>query len=521
MLQANLFQQNEANASMKYSFVFVLLFIPFILASQNRESDTTYVVFYYPDGNKSSEGFLVHKMPDGYWKTYFETGTLKSEGNRKNFELDSLWKFYDESGNLTLEINYQKGKKQGERVTYLSDEIIRENFEQDIKTGLTNHFDLKGRLIKSIPFVKGLEEGVAKNYDTLGIVNELITYKRGYIVNRERINRRDTENRPHGLWKWFYEDDVLKAEGSFKNGLKNGIFREYDIQGNLKKIEKYVDDVRQESAEEVARLEIRRDYYPGGKVKVEATYRKGVPEGIRREFDEKGEVVQSYIFRNGIIVGQGIINAGGLKQGYWKEYYANGMLKSQGNYSNDKRVGEWEFFYPKGEPEQKGSYNEEGKPIGKWFWYYSNGQLLREENYRNGLRDGLMTEYDFNRNILAKGDFIDDKEEGFWTIQNGFQREEGEFIEGYRNGLWKHFYEDGTLAFEGSFVEDNPNGKHISYYSDGKKQEEGSYIMGRKNGEWKKWNEDGSLLIVISYVNGIERSYDGIQIPDDEIIIPD
>lgn len=496
-------------------------FIFLSVALQAQQQDSVYSVFYYPNGEMSSEGFIVNNKPDGYWKTYYESGIIKSEGNRRNFELDSLWKFYNEDGNLTLEINYKSGKKNGQRVTYLPEEIVRENFENDIKTDLTLHFDLKERLIKSVPFNKGLEEGIALSYDTLGTIIELTTYKRGYIVERERINRRDSENRQHGPWKWFYENGIVKSEGVYKNGLKNGLFKEYDKQGNLKKIEKFVDDLKQESAEEVARLDLRRDYFPTGKVKVEATYRNGVPEGIRREFDENGTVVRSFIFRNGIIAGEGIINPDGLRQGLWKEYYPDGTLKSQGNYVNGNKTGDWEFFYPKGELEQKGSYNDQGKPVGKWVWFYSSGKILREENYRNGLKDGLMTEYSPEGIVIAQGDYIDSFEDGFWTFENGFYREEGELIEGMRQGNWKHFYENNALAFEGSFVEDLPNGKHTFYFANGKKSEEGDYLMGLKNGEWKKWNEDGSLFITIFYVNGIERSYDGINIPDDELIIPD
>ncbi|MDP3442797.1 MAG: hypothetical protein Q8T08_08055, partial [Ignavibacteria bacterium] len=488
-----------------------------MLNAQQAVNDTISSVFYYQNGQKSSEGFLVNNKPDGYWKTFYESGLLKSEGNRKNFELDSLWKFYDESGILSLEINYKNGRKDGARITYLPTETIRENFELDIKKGWTSYEDSLGRLVKNVPFENGLEQGIAYTYDTIGNIIELTTYKKGYVIDRERINRVDSENRAQGVWKWFYDSGIVKMEGTFKNGLKNGLFKTYDLQGNLKKIEKYIDNVRQDSAEEVAKLDLRRDYYPDGKIKVEATYRQGVPEGIRREFDANGEVEQSYIFRNGKIVGQGIINLNGLKQGLWKDYYPDGTLKSQGNYTDGAQVGAWEFYYPKGELEQRGTYNDKGKPNGKWTWYFSNGSILREEIYRNGLRDGLMTEYNSEGTITAQGDYIDGKEEGFWVFQTGQFREEGEFVEGYLNGLWKHYFEDGKLAFSGSFVDDLPNGKHTYYYQDGSEREEGSYLMGRKNGEWKKWNEDKTLIITITYVNGIERSYDGINIPDDEI----
>ena len=90
-----------------------------------------YQVFYYPNGNKSSEGTMRNGKPDGYWKTYNEAGKLVSEGNRKDFELDSAWKFFDENGKIALEIKYLKGKKEGIRKTYREDEIIEEMFKND------------------------------------------------------------------------------------------------------------------------------------------------------------------------------------------------------------------------------------------------------------------------------------------------------------------------------------------------------------------------------------------------------
>ncbi|MBK9291945.1 MAG: toxin-antitoxin system YwqK family antitoxin [Bacteroidetes bacterium] len=499
----------------------LLLFALFPLLVNAMQPDSVYTVLRFPSGAVSSEGWLVNGKPEGYWKNYYENGNLRSEGNRKNFQLDGLWKFYDEQGTLTLEINYQDGKRQGDRVVWLADVVIRENFENDVRQGLTRHFDRSGRLLKTIPYVNGLEDGTAFSYDTTGTIIEITQYRRGFITARERINRRDPEGRPNGLWKWFYDDGTLKAEGTFRNGLRNGFFKTYDRQGNLLTIEKYTDDVLEESAQEVARLEYRRDFWPDGKIKTEATYRQGVPEGIRREFDREGNITTSYIFKQGILQAEGILDASGLRQGFWKEFYPNGTIKSQGNYTNNLRTGPWEFYYPDGAIEQKGSYNNEGQPDGRWVWFYNNGELWREENYRQGKRDGLMTEYSPEGEVIAQGEYLDDLREGFWRIKTGRFTEEGNFSEGTRSGTWKYFYDDGSLAFEGGFREDLPHGNHISYHPNGRKAEEGNWLMGRRNGEWKIWNPDGTLVLSIQYLNGVERAYDGIRLADDEIVVPE
>lgn len=497
-------------------FVFLLLFSASLYA-QNQD-DKQHTVYNFPNGTIASEGYLVNGKPDGYWKTYFENGQLKSEGNRKNFELDSLWKFYDESGKLKLEINYQNGRKTGDRISYLPDEMVVENFVNDIKSGLTKHYSISGKLLKTIPYEKGLEEGIAREYDTIGNITELLTYKKGFIVAREKINRFDAENHKNGVWKWFFADGVIQSEGVFKHGLKNGVFKYYDVNGNLKTIEKYVDDVKQLDAESVAKLELRRDYYPNGKVKIEATYRNGVAEGVRREYNETGDVDKSFIMKNGIVASEGIIEPSGLRKGTWTEYFPDGSIKARGNYVDDFKSGSWEFFHQNGKLEQKGNYDAKGKPTGEWRWFDENETLLRIENFRNGLNDGLLTEYDENGKIITKGDFIDGKEEGDWIFEIGGIRTEGQYVDGLQTGLWKIFYNDGTLSFEGRFVDDNPNGTHFTYYPNEKIREKGDYLMGLKNGDWIKYDETGNVLITINYQNGIERKYDGMTIPDEDII---
>jgi antitoxin component YwqK of YwqJK toxin-antitoxin module len=148
------------------------------------------VTFYYPNGQKSSEGTMHNGKPDGYWKTYYENGKLKAEGNRVNFELDGLWKFYDDSSRLKVTIDYKNDRKNGLKTTYLTDETITENFVNDVKEGNTTYYYPGGEMRLYIPFVDGLENGISKEFAKDGTVITFIEYKKGFMVSRERINRK-------------------------------------------------------------------------------------------------------------------------------------------------------------------------------------------------------------------------------------------------------------------------------------------------------------------------------------------
>jgi antitoxin component YwqK of YwqJK toxin-antitoxin module len=477
-------------------------------------------VFYHSNGTKASEGIMRDGKPDGYWKTYNEQGILVSEGNRKNFELDSTWKFYNDKSQVVMEVSYKEGKKNGIRKTYREDEITEETFRNDVKDGLTSYFYPDGRIKKEVTFRDGLEEGIAREFDKDGRIITLITYKSGFITERELINRYDNNGRKHGNWKYFYADGKVMMEGNYKHGLENGYFKEYDKDGNLISTDKFAEGTKLENVAELVKLDVRKDYYPDGKVKIAATYNKeGQLEGVRREYLPDGTVEKSYIFRNGIMIGEGVVTEKGERDGYWKEYFDDGRLRAEGKYNKDTREGPWKYYHPNGTIEQEGVYAG-GKPEGDWLWYYPGGQVLREEAYYNGLLDGMMTEYDEAGNIITKGEYVEGKETGEWYYRIGDNETTGNYAEGMRNGLWKYYDlapamgKQKVLRFEGRYIEDNPHGRHTYYWDNGNKKDEGEYVMGRKEGEWIYFNYDGTPFIVVSFKNGIEYRYDGIQITD-------
>jgi antitoxin component YwqK of YwqJK toxin-antitoxin module len=475
--------------------------------------------FYYPNGKISSEGRLKNGKPDGYWKSYNENGTIKSEGNRIDFELDSLWKFYDQDGKLLVDIHYKSGKKNGIKTTYLDKETVKEHFTDDVKEGYTRYYYPDGKIKQEIPFIRGFEQGFGKEYNSDGVIVTLTEYKRGFIVDRIRINRKDGNGMKQGRWYTFYEHGNLKSEVVYKDNKKNGYLKEYAENGDLLKIAKYVDDEVQPEAVEIQKLEVQNEYYPDGKIRIRAMFRNGIPEGIKREYSADGNVEKAYLYKNGVIIGEGIVKEDGNRDGHWKDFYPDGALKAEGNYDNGKQIGEWLYYHSNGKIEQSGKFNRQGKIEGIWKWFFENGQMLKEENYRNGLKDGISTEYDETGKVIEEGEFIEGKEDGPWFELTGDCLIRGTYRDGLRNGMWFNFYldnngveTDSLCYFKGGFIEDNPDGKHTYYWENGKVKDEGSYVNGRKEGEWSKYNFDGTLFMIITYKQGVETRYDGVKI---------
>jgi len=487
----------------------VSILLCFILHSYAQDSvvQNGYQKFYYPNGNQSSEGSMRDGKPDGYWKTYYENGLIKSEGNRKDFQLDSLWKFYDSKGNLSVMITYEKGIKNGPRTTFFEDKKRVEYFENNKKNGPSKEYYPSGKLREIVPYSKGLEDGYAITYAEDGRIIQWIEYQKGYMKKREFINNLDAAGKKYGIWKEFWPGKkfIPKSEIPYRNGIIDGYAKYYDQKGNIESIEKYVNGVRIVDPPELAEYELRTDYYPDGNIKVVGSYKDGVAEGVRREYAPDGSIKAGYIMHKGRIIGKGLIDENGMYQGDWEEYYLSGRLQAKGKYKNSVKVGEWVYYFENGEIEQTGSYDDKGLSKGKWKWYYPNGTLRRIENFYDGLAQGHMTEYASDSTVMVDGDYVDG---GFWKENVHGYRTEGEYLDDVREGEWKSYYPNGIVFTEGKYIDDFPDGEHIWYYENGNIQKKGSYIMGLKQGVWKYFDEEGKLFVLVEYDRGVEISYD-------------
>jgi len=482
--------------------------------SQENMNPNGYNIFYYPNGMKSSEGTLVNGKPDGYWKSYNEKGILVSEGNRKNFLLDSVWVFYTPSGEKSMEISYLGGKKNGLKKQYSEDETVVEEWRNDTLVNAIKAFYKTGELKRFTPLTDGKPHGLEKEFDKTGLVIAVSKYYAGILGKREFINRTDKFGLKQGSWKYFWENGNLKEEGAYQNDKKNGYFKYYDEAGNFKYVEKYDKDNLIVDAPETRQLEVKTVYHPNGKPAITATYYKGVPEGVRREFDETGKVIKGYVFANGILKYEGITDMNGLRQGIWKEYYATGELKSEGNYIDSKEEGAWKFYFQNQKIEVEGRYKN-GKKEGTWYWYYPNGTLLQEENRNQGKLDGEFLEYDESGNIRVKGEYVEGTEEGEWFYVQGNALEKGVYNDGLRTGLWiTQWRETGKLISEIEYDQNLFNGKYILYYDDGKMRISGKYSAGEPIGIWYLFDENGELILTTVYVDGREVQWNDYKITD-------
>lgn len=316
----------------------LIAFFPMsVLACHGQDS---LVRYFHANGRLSSEGALMDGKPEGHWRNYYENGILRSEGWRKAAKLDSIWTFYDELGRRETEIRYRNDRKEGWMRQFDTLGTVRSviPFVDDLREGLAVQYDEQGRKRKEIPYRSGKEEGRGFEYESDGHVTAVLYFGAGMLRRREDINQTDGQGLRQGPWKEFYPNGRVRWEGGFLDDKRHGIFKEYDVQGNLKEMMKYDVGVLDTAAGDKLSVEIKRTFHPNGRVASLGSYSKsGKREGLFKEFKLDGSIAGARIYQGDQVISEGLVNEAGAMEGPWVEYYNSGEKRAEGSYKEGKK----------------------------------------------------------------------------------------------------------------------------------------------------------------------------------------
>ena len=493
----------------------VLLFLVWGNGSFGQEINPDgHNVFYYENGRVASEGNFENGLPHGIWKSYYADGTLKSIGNKKAGQSDSTWIFFDSQGRKKQVFEYAADKKNGcARYFDTLGNVVKEMlYINDVAQGERIEFYPDGSVKSKVEIIDGKEIGLLLEYNPEGAIITEEIYDNGYLKDRKEFNRYDRQGRKTGVWRTFFPDGTLESEVGYKEGEKSGLSKVYNKKGKLIDLQRMEGDTVAGHSDELVIIELYKEFYDNGKIKLVGGLDNGMRTGIFREYDQEGEIVNGYLFEQDTMVAEGFIRADGIYEGEWTYFYRTGVVKAKGSYENGQKVGKWVYYYADGKKEQEGTFKE-NKLSGNWTWYYQNGQVKRKEFYnRKELLEGTVFEYDSLGNEMTRGDYYNGLREGEWYYHVGDYKEVGEFTLGLENGVWNYYYLNGKLAFTGSFEEGEARGKHVYYHQNGFPKRVGKYLGGEKHGKWKEFNELGEIIQVIEYRRGEIYKIDGFKV---------
>ena len=230
-------------------------------------------------------------------------------------------------------------------------------------------------------------------------------------------------------------------------------------------------------------------YFEDGVVKSEGIFSNNVSTGI-----------WTYFYKNGKPRMSGEVREG-TNFGVWSYFYETGVKKMEGLIIEGKREGPWVIYHKNQAKQSQGPFVSDRKS-GTWTHFFSSGGVKAKEVFV-GLRSHY-TEYYKSGEEKMKGDKNSERKEGVWEFyyEDGSIEASGDFVKGKKSGNWKHYNSIGSLEAEGPYLNDQPEGLWLYYHLDGSLSGEGRLVEGAKDGKWKLYYNDGTLKGESEYVKG-------------------
>jgi antitoxin component YwqK of YwqJK toxin-antitoxin module len=174
---------------------------------------------------------------NGPIKYFTSDSILFMQGFLKNGKSDSTFITYqvsmDNYKKVGMKSKFRNGLKDGEETEY-SDKgtvIVVRNYKEGLLDGQFMQYDAYGNILSQGYYSKGKKEDawIEKYPKERVVVTQ--NYKAGQLIDYN--------------WSSYFSSGKLFIEGNYdKNGLKQGIFKIYDVDGSLQSTENYKDGKR-------------------------------------------------------------------------------------------------------------------------------------------------------------------------------------------------------------------------------------------------------------------------------------
>ncbi len=324
------------------------------------------------------------------------------------------------------------------------------------KNGDFTTFYANGQLHEKGKYTDGELDGEWISYFENGKIDEKGQYVNGVLS---------------GEWISYYENGKIHQKGNCSNGL----WCAYDEEGKIYEKGKFAEN---KPAEEWT-------YYDNFSDKSQLISKRNFSTGEYILYEENGQIIEKINFKNGD----------------FKMYFENGKILLQGQFDNEKPVGNWITFNQNGSIFKilKVNYGATGKSVSDSISYFDNGNIIRQKvvyHDENGkkirederLGTGNWETYLYNTEGNRHVD------EAFYNQKNGnnIRSEINEFFQPSRDDLT--FYNQSASGNESVWI---PNDEEIQFF------QQGIFQDNKKEGEWISYNRnDGSIYQKSNFKNG-------------------
>lgn len=194
------------------------------------------------------------------------------------------------------------------------------------------------------------------------------------------------------------------------------------------------------------------EQYPKGGRKNESWFENGLKTGYEKTYFSNGLLSGILFYKDGIQTGFGkhylynefgtlhsvYFSLYGMKDSLYTIYNEGGTPKAQVSFSKGSPVS-GTLFYENGQPSCKCNYRN-GLPDGRIITFYENQKIRMEEQYQTGLVMEILVSQDSAGQPLDKG-----------SLSSG-------------TGVWKSFYPDGEIEFSIEMLHGMKHGKETRFH---------------------------------------------------------
>ncbi len=202
------------------------------------------------------------------------------------------------------------------------------------------------------------------------------------------VNQVDDLNRKQGKWVKTYPNGTIRYEGQFYNDKPYGIFKYFYDDAKPKAVTVFSND---------GIVAHTKTYFETGQIMAEGKFINRLKDSTWLYYsDVDSSLVASEEYKKGVLNGKSIsyypktlqpaqivIYKNGVKEGDFKKFFSDGKLMTKGIYKNDTLEGEFILYYDNGKTELKGWYKA-GMETGKWQYYDESGKSITKDEYKRG-----------------------------------------------------------------------------------------------------------------------------------------
>lgn len=136
--------------------------------------------------------------------------------------------------------------------------------------------------------------------------------------------------------------------------------------------------------------------------------------------------------------------ADGKLDGWFIDWFPNGVKAIEGRYEQDQRVGCWIWWQPTGDRAAECTFVAGKGIVGSKLYWNDKAKLVREDRYENGYERELTIWYDNGKKKL-RGTFMRPDDDNIL-----------ESLDNLKDGTWQYWNPDGTLRAEGVWKRGKP-----------------------------------------------------------------